>query len=219
MDIGWLNTKYSFSFANWHNPNRMGFGKLRVFNDDVIKSGGKFEMHPHSDMEIITIVMEGAVTHEDSMGNKSKIDTGKIQVMSAGTGVVHSEANEEGEDLHLYQIWIEPEKMGIEPRYEESEIDWAGKDGLTMLVSRDGRNKTIKINQEAEIYLLNSNEKHSSEFLLKSSRGLFIFVIEGNLNIDDQTVGEGDSVEIDGPKELLLSFDEKGKALLIDTPV
>lgn len=217
MNIGWLNTSYSFSFANWHNPARMGFGKVRVFNDDLIYPDGKFEMHPHSNMEIVTIVLSGAVTHEDSMGNKSKIKEGMIQVMSAGSGVVHSEANEEDKELHLYQIWIEPDKLNIKPAYGEKEIGWNKNNGLTELVSGKGSGDVMSINQDVSIYSLSLEQGLSEKYHVNKGRGLFLFLSTGELNINGEKIQEGDSVEILGEEIVEIEALTSLTAVLIDT--
>ena len=132
---GWLDARHHFSFANYYNPERMGFGALRVINDDIIKAGAGFDTHPHKDMEIITYVRKGAITHRDSRGNQGRTEAGDVQVMSAGTGIFHSEFNLESEDTNLYQIWIEPNKIGVQPRWDAREFPTEETEGvLTLLV-------------------------------------------------------------------------------------
>ncbi|NDF13442.1 MAG: pirin family protein, partial [Proteobacteria bacterium] len=131
----WLNAHYHFSFSGYHNPERMGHGALRVINDDIVRGGGGFQMHPHRDMEIITYVRKGAISHRDNLGNKGKTEAGNVQVMSAGTGIFHSEHNLENVDTNLYQIWIEPNEEGVKPRWEAREFPKKVGSGLSLLAS------------------------------------------------------------------------------------
>ncbi len=150
---GWLDARHTFSFANYYHPDHMGYRSLRVMNEDRINPGAGFPPHPHQDMEIITYVLEGALAHKDSTGGESVIRPGTVQYMSAGTGVTHSEFNASNDDpAHLYQIWIEPNKRGAAPRYEERQIGTAREGTLALIASGDGREGSFKIHQDADLY-------------------------------------------------------------------
>src|SRR5207248_10148597 len=153
-DYGWLNTRHTFSFDQYRDPDWMGFRSLRVINEDLVAPGGGFPMHPHRDMEIVTYVLEGALAHKDSMGNGSVIKPGDVQYMSAGTGVAHSEFNaSKSETAHLYQIWMFPDKQGYTPAYDQKNFSDAEKRGkLRLVVSPDGREGSVKIRQDNELY-------------------------------------------------------------------
>jgi len=215
----WLDSKYSFSFADWHDPQRLGFGKIRVFNDDEIKPGKGFPMHEHMDMEIVTIVTEGEVTHRDNMMHEERVGTDEIQVMTAGTGIVHSEMNESQDPLKLYQIWIRPAYFDLDPHYSKKKIVWDNKNSITTLVEGVPDNKTLRINQDVEIKTLVSEKGHTHKYEIKKDRGLFIFVIEGTLEISKEKIMTGDSVEIEDSGEIEIGALGFSKAIIIDTPL
>lgn len=177
---GWLSTRYSFSFANWYEPSRMGFGTLRVLNDDTIAPASGFGAHGHRDMEIVTIVMAGAVMHEDSMGNKKQVKAGEVQVMSAGTGVVHAERNESpSKALKLFQIWVEPRAPGGSARYEQASFDFT-RAGETVLVSPKG---ALSLQQDAWLSLINLTKEEVLTYQVKKSgNGVYFFVVEGSVS-------------------------------------
>lgn len=222
---GWLDTHFSFSFADWYEPSRMGFGALRVLNDDVIAPKRGFGMHPHDNMEIVTIVTRGAVTHRDNMGNERTISRGTIQAMSAGKGIVHSEMNEsETEPLHLFQLWIEPRTRDIEPRYEERSV--MGLDEQpgtsTLLASPDGEHASLKMYQDAYITLAIIDSGHPIQYSMRArAHGVYCFVIQGAIAIDDNSLESRDaagltefeSVTITGTGSLPASV------LLIEVPM
>ena len=207
-DFGWLKTKYSFSFSNWYNPSRMGFGNLIVLNDDIIKPQTGFGFHPHDNMEIVTIMLKGELTHEDSMGNKKVLRENYIQHMSAGTGIIHSEMNLGKSDVHLLQLWILPKKKNIMPLYQEKKIEYVI--GETLLISKDGNNNTLSINQNCEISIL-QGESELKINLNKTKE--FLFVIEGSMKIFEKTLKIGDSIEIEDENDSILKYN--GKILLV----
>ncbi len=216
-EYGWLSTRYSFSFSNWYNPARMGFGKLRVLNDDIIAPHTGFDTHGHRDMEIITIVMRGVVSHKDSMGNERKVEEGMIQVMSAGTGVMHSEHNNEDVPLELFQLWIESKEKGIAPRYEEKKIDFLKDEDVRAILVGEG---ALTINQDASITYISSIEERIEAYSLKdASRGVYLFVIEGNVKVGDSVAERRDALCITETTELSLHLSPNTKVLLVETPL
>ena len=207
-DFGWLKTKYSFSFSNWYNPQRVGFGNLLVLNDDIILPGTGFGFHPHENMEIVTIMLKGELTHKDSMGNSKTLKENYIQHMSAGTGVVHSEMNLGKSEVHLLQLWILPKKIDITPIYQEKKIEYST--GETKLISNSGENNTLKINQTCEISMLQGKSELKLSF--KKAK-IFMFVIDGSLDIFEEKINTADSIEIENENNLNLNYN--GKILLI----
>lgn len=196
---GWLNTKYSFSFSNYYDPNFMGFGPLRVINDDRIAGGGGFPTHPHDNMEIVTYVLEGALAHKDSMGNGTTINAGDVQRMSAGTGVRHSEFNASDKiGVHLLQIWIVPDKDGYEPSYEQKQFTRDDKLGnLRLVASNDGRDGSVSIHQKANIYAAIFNDGDSAELALAKGQGVWVQIAKGgSVIVNDTELKQGDGLAI-----------------------
>lgn len=191
---GWLNTFHHFSFARYYNPEKMGFGKVRVINNDYIAPRTGFDTHPHSNMEIITYVVDGRLTHKDSMGNTGTLQRGEVQYMSAGTGIYHSEHNLHDSILHLYQIWIKPEEFGLKPNYGESHFSWEERvDKLFHMVSPMGGNAPIKIYSDVNIYSIYTDKEFNFE--VKNGRQLYLVNIEGEVKISDYTLNEAESLE------------------------
>src|ERR1700722_19091554 len=190
----WLDSRFSFSFADYHDPAHMGFRSLRVINEDRVAAEGGFPMHPHRDMEIITYVMEGELEHKDSLGTGAVIRPGDIQRMSAGTGIVHSEFNPSfGDAVHLLQIWILPAKRGGSPSYEQKKINDAsvtGKFGL--IASPDGVDGSISLQQDAKLWLAKLKKGESAEFDLKSGRGAWAQIARGAVTLDGKDMDKGD---------------------------
>ncbi|MDB5264837.1 MAG: hypothetical protein JWN64_408 [Parcubacteria group bacterium] len=217
-DHGWLKTKYSFSFADWYEPSRMGFGSLRVINDDSIAPDSGFGAHQHKDMEIITIVMDGTVTHKDSMGNEGTVKAGEVQVMSAGTGVVHSEFNvSKDEPLSLFQIWIEPKSTNIAPRYAQHAFGRRTEPGLTTLVSPEGSEEGLHIHQDAYIYEGVVNAAHPLTYSLKSEEGkVYVLVIDGTLIIEGDTLEKRDAMGFWDTKDISIQSPSAATFLLIE---
>lgn len=197
-DHGWLQAKHTFSFADYHDPARVRFGKLRVINEDRIAPGQGFGTHPHNDMEIITYVISGAIEHKDSMGNGTVIPAGDVQRMTAGTGVLHSEFNHsQDEELHLLQIWIFPDENGLEPGYEQTPFPREAKlNRLCLIGSRDGREDSVTIHQDVDLYasLLESGKQVTLDGV--ADRRVFIQVVSGELRINGELVGAGDGMQI-----------------------
>jgi len=217
-DYGWLSTRYSFSFNTWYDESKMGFGKLRVLNDDVIAPGEGFGRHGHRDMEIITIVIRGSVAHQDSMGNAYVVHEGDVQVMSAGTGVMHSERNASpDEQLELFQIWIEPKELSIEPRYEQRHFNV--KHITHNMVELVGKN-SLAINQDASItYGSFSNDDEYVYNIKHQNNGVYIFVIEGSVDVAGQILGKRDAVGVESSKEIPIISRENSTFLIIEVPM
>lgn len=219
---GWLNAHHTFSFANYYNPERIHFGVLRVLNDDQISGGMGFGMHPHDNMEIITIPLSGAVEHKDSMGNHGAIRAGEVQVMSAGTGVMHSEFNKNAdEDLKLLQIWVIPEKRGVTPRYDQATFDATRKNEFVQVVSPVGKEEPgLQIHQNARFYLGNLDKGFEGEYHIKAEgNGLYIFVIEGEITVDSQTLNKRDGYGLWETEGVYIKAGADAKVLLMDLPM
>jgi redox-sensitive bicupin YhaK (pirin superfamily) len=219
---GWLSTKHSFSFADYYNPERMGFGALRVLNDDVIAGGTGFGMHPHNNMEIITIPIEGELEHKDSMGNIGVLKAGDVQVMSAGTGIVHSEYNKsKDKELKLFQIWITPDKTNHIPRYEDKSLDSRDfHNTLQNVVSPENGGGVLWIHQNAWLSLGKFDEGKTIEYKIKSkNNGLYIFVISGELKVGEHVLNARDGLGLMNFDSVKISFITDSYFFLIDLPV
>jgi quercetin 2,3-dioxygenase len=216
-DYGWLNTRHTFSFDQYRDPQWMGFRSLRVINEDLVAPGGGFPMHPHRDMEIITYVLEGALAHKDSMGNGSVIHPGDGQRMSAGTGVRHSEANPSTKDpVHLLQIWILPDRHGHEPGYEQKSFPEEEKRGkLRLIASPDGANGSVAIHQDARLYASLLSPGQQVEHQLGVGRFGWLQVAKGAVELNGKALKQGDGAATDDQK-LILKATEESEILLFD---
>ncbi|WP_097025451.1 pirin family protein [Clostridium peptidivorans] len=196
-DLGWLRSKFHFSFAEYYNTNNMNFGVLRVINDDLVEAGTGFDTHPHRDMEIISYVVNGELTHGDSMGNKNTITRGHVQYMSAGTGVYHSEHNLGRDELRFLQIWILPDNNGYKPNYGDYRFNWNDRQNawLHMVSSKQGK-ATIKVNQDVNLSALELEENNEIDYLVKEGRQAYLVQIEGKSNINGITLNQRDAMEI-----------------------
>lgn len=215
-NLGWLKSKFHFSFAEYYNPDNINFGVLRVINDDLIEAGTGFDTHPHSDMEIISYVVNGELTHGDSMGNKSTITRGHVQYMSAGTGVYHSEHNF-GEDIsRLLQIWIFPNKKGYIPNYGDYRFNWDDRhnEWLHMVSSKDG-NAPVKINQDINIYSLELEKDKEIDFQVKEGRQAYLVQIEGISIISNIELTNRDGMEI-VEEDILIKAKETSHILILE---
>jgi hypothetical protein len=200
VDIGWLDSKHSFSFGRYHDPDYMGFESLRVINDDRVAPGGGFDTHPHKDMEIISYVLEGALEHKDSMGNGSVIKPGDVQRMSAGTGVTHSEFNpSQDESAHFLQIWVMPSAKGLEPSYEQKNFSFEDKKGqLKLVASKDGRDGSVSVNQDVDMYAACLDGGDCIEYSLQDSRKVWVQVARGTISLNGEELNSGDGAAIEG---------------------
>lgn len=222
-DYGWLKANYSFSFANYFNPNQVQFGMLRVLNDDFVKGGMGFGTHPHENMEIISIPLKGEIRHKDSMNNTKVITAGEVQVMSAGTGVQHSEFNPSNEELNMLQIWIFPEKQGLEPRYGQKDYTSLLKPNeLINIVTpkNDQAENALWINQQAYLHLGEFESGRKIEYELKDkTHGVYVFLIDGEAEIDDSVLRKRDAIGIRETESFSMEFKNQSKVLLIEVPM
>jgi redox-sensitive bicupin YhaK (pirin superfamily) len=217
-DHGWLNTRFTFSFAEYHDPKHVHFRTLRVMNDDQVAGGGGFPTHPHQDMEIVTYVLEGALQHKDSMGNGSVIRPGDVQYMSAGTGVAHSEFNaSDKEPVHLYQIWMFPDKKGYKPAYDQKHFDDAEKRGkLRLVASPDGRDGSVKIRQDNQLYVTALGPGDTVKHGLMKERHAYVQVARGSVTLNGTKLETGDGAAISAEKALQLTGVKDAEVLLFD---
>ena len=215
---GWLDSWHSFSFAEYYDPQHMGYSDLRVINEDVVQPGRGFGTHGHRDMEIITYILDGALEHKDSMGNGSVIRPGDVQRMSAGRGVQHSEYNPSQKELvHLLQIWIEPNVMGIEPGYEETHFDAVSKRGkLKLIASADGRDGSVKIHQDATVYAALVDGAERVTHKLAKGRKAYVHVARGKLTVNGEQLAAGDALKADGVASITLEKGAQAEVLLFD---
>ncbi len=215
---GWLDSYHTFSFADYYDPAEMGFSSLRVINEDRVAPQGGFPTHPHRDMEIVTYILDGELAHQDSMGNGSVIRVGDVQRMSAGTGIRHSEFNgSEKQAVHLLQIWIEPDTTGLAPSYEQKHFSQAEKQGVFRLVaSRDGREGSVTIHQDAAIYAAIVQAEHTLPYALAAHRRAYLHVARGRINLNGYPLEAGDGAKVFGPEGLKLEGLEDAEILLFD---
>lgn len=216
---GWLDSYHSFSFAGYHDPGHMGYGPLRVINEDRVSPGSGFGTHGHRDMEIISYVLEGGLGHQDSMGNGSTIVPGDVQRMSAGTGVRHSEYNHDKAGVtHFLQIWIEPKFTGIKPSYEQKHFSAAGKRGrLRLIVSPDGRDGSVSMNQDAFLYAGLFEGPERGELEIAAGRRTYVHVARGSLTVNGQRLDTGDALK-SGAGKLNLDNGQAAEVLVFDLP-
>ena len=216
--IGWLDSKHTFSFGSYYNPNAMGFSALRVINDDRVAPGMGFGTHPHRDMEIISYVVEGQLEHKDSMGTGSVIEPGDVQIMSASTGVTHSEFNPSSENpVRFLQIWIPPAEQGIKPQYNQKRFGWDERRGkLRVLVSPEGEEDSLPIHQDARILGGLFDDGEETTFELDPKRNAWVQVVRGKLEVNGVELSEGDGLAIAEESSLELKGIEDSEILVFD---
>ena len=214
--FGWLRTRHSFSFGSYFDPEHMGFRSLRVLNEDWIAPSSGFPKHPHRDMEILTYVLEGTLEHHDSLGNGSKIRPGEIQRMSAGTGIVHSEFNPStSEETHLLQIWIEPDRVGAEPGYEQRSISVAEEPGRFHLLAGSEPEAAVQIRRDARLYAARLRPGDDLIFDAEPGRGLWLQTVRGRARVDGWELAEGDGLSAENTERLAVHADEGGAEVLL----
>jgi redox-sensitive bicupin YhaK (pirin superfamily) len=217
-NFGWLDSRHTFSFGHYFDPSHVGFGPLRVINDDRVAPGAGFPAHPHGDMEIISYVLDGALEHKDSLGTGSVIRPGDVQRMSAGTGIRHSEFNaSKTASVHFLQIWIIPEEDGLKPSYEQKTFSSDEKDGKLRLVgSRDGRDGSVTIHRDVDLYTTLLSPRQKVTHTLKEGRGAWVQVARGSVSFNGQHLKAGDGVSVASPGELVLDDGKDAEVLLFD---
>lgn len=217
----WLESLHSFSFGGYHDPAHMGYGPLRVINEDIIAPGTGFGMHPHRNMEILTWVISGTVAHKDSMGNTAEVTPGDIQLMSAGAGIRHSEFNPSADTpLHLLQIWLLPRESGTAPGYQQRALLAGELDGrLALIVSPDGRDGSLRIRQDADIYAARLKGGQSLDFVARKGRRYWLQLATGAMTVNGQTLSAGDGLAIENEEHISMSATAHGaEALFFDLP-
>ena len=216
--IAWLDSRHTFSFGSFQDPQRMGFRALRVINDDRVTPSAGFGIHSHQDMEIITYVLSGELEHKDSLGNGEIIKPGDAQIMSAGTGITHSEFNpSKSNSVHFLQIWILPNQTGIAPRYEQRSFAPAEKQGkLRLIVAPDGRDGAVKIYQDVELYVAQLEPGETIDYRAKPGRYTWVQVAQGNLTLNNESLQAGDGVQVSGAEDLTIRADTGTEVLIFD---
>jgi redox-sensitive bicupin YhaK (pirin superfamily) len=216
-NLGWLDSRHTFSFGHYYDPDHMGFGPLRVINEDRVRPGAGFDTHGHQDMEIISYVLEGALEHKDSIGTGSVIRPGDVQVMSAGTGIRHSEFNHsKREPVHFLQIWVLPNRKGLPPRYDQKSFPESEKrDRLRLVGSPDGRDGSIVIHQDAEIYDALLSRDHAVSHALKAGRKGWVQVVSGAVEVNGKAAGAGDGVAVEDEAALSITSRADGSEVLL----
>lgn len=218
-DYGWLKTYWLFSFADYYDPNNIQFGALRVFNDDVVEPGTGFPTHPHHEMEIVTVVLSGEMTHKDSMGNKTVIRAGDVQRMSAGTGLTHSEYNLGNEPVHFYQIWIYPDERGLTPGYDQKMFARASwKNRFLPIASGQNITGTVTFHTNATIYRAELDKGRELDFKADDSRRIFVYLTAGEVNINGEKLMEKDQARIDLVERIEFKAMKESGLILIDVP-
>jgi len=219
---GWLHSRHTFSFANYYDPDRIHFGALRVLNDDMVEAGKGFGMHPHDNMEIISIPLEGELEHQDSMGNTAVIRHGDVQVMSAGTGIFHSEYNKNKDRrVKFLQIWVIPNKKNATPRYDQITLDISDRHNkLQQVVSPDPKDEGVWIHQDAWFHLGNFDQGFRTEYTIKKKdNGVYVFILKGDLTINGQSLSDRDGFGIWDVDSLSLQADSDVEILLMEVPM
>ena len=216
----WLDSRHSFSFGEYYDPKRMGFSTLRVINEDWVAANGGFPMHGHRDMEIVTYVMEGALSHKDSLGNGSTIRPGDVQRMSAGRGILHSEFNHAADEtVHLLQIWLLPKFSGIQPNYAQAYFPLAERQGkLQLVVSEDGRDGSLSMNTDANLYASLLDSSSEVTYLVPAGRAAYIHVARGTLTLNGETLQAGDAIATRETGALTLTTHSTAEVLVFDLP-
>ncbi|MES2764278.1 MAG: pirin family protein [Bacteroidota bacterium] len=221
-DHGWLKSRHTFSFAGYQDRNRMNFGLMRVLNDDIVAPGKGFGAHPHENMEIVSIPLKGTLAHKDSTGVAKEIKTGDVQIMSAGSGITHSEYNySPEEEVHFLQIWIYPKEKDIQPRYEQKSFEKDGfKNSFKTVVSPQKESDAVWINQDTWFSMGNFDEGKTAEYSFKKEgNGAFIFLLKGEAEIDENVLKERDAIGIEDFKNVEMKFLKDSEVLVIDVPM
>lgn len=219
-ELGWLHSRHSFSFGQYYNPEKVNYGLLRVLNDDIVEPGEGFGTHPHENMEIISIVLKGQLEHRDSMGNGSVINEGDVQVMSAGTGITHSEFNpSDYEKVNFLQLWIFPKERGIQPRYDQKNFK-VGENEVIKVVSGEKSNEQLLINQDASIYQGKLNRGKDFTFTFdRKGYGAYLFVLEGSVILEEDTLNKRDAAGISEADKFMINSITDTEYIIVETPM
>lgn len=216
-DHGWIQSRHTFSFAGYYDPEHVGVSALRVINDDKVAPGAGFATHSHQDMEIISYVKRGTIEHKDSIGNIERLPAGEFQLMSAGTGVTHSEYNPSNtEPLEFLQIWIQPNVYGVEPGYQQNRF--AAEEGMQLIASPDARDGSLLLHQDASLYQLCLNTGQSAYHPLEAGRTVYVHVIAGTISVNGERLTDGDGAAVNEVDTIDFAGVEKGEALVFDLP-
>jgi redox-sensitive bicupin YhaK (pirin superfamily) len=217
-DLGWLNSRHTFSFGGYHDPKHMGISVLRVINDDVVAPGAGFAPHSHRDMEIISYVKQGVIEHQDSIGNVQTLPAGEFQLMSAGTGVTHSEYNaSQSDSLKFLQIWIEPNRRGIQPGYQQKRFE--PRPGLQLIAAPDARDGSLLLHQDARLYRALLNDGERAELAFDAGRTAYVHVVTGAFDLNGERLSDGDGAAVkDVASVTLVGIDNASEALVFDLP-
>lgn len=217
-NFGWLDSKHTFSFGHYYDPANMGFGKLRVINEDIVEGGAGFGTHPHDNMEIISYVLDGALAHKDSLGTGSVIRPGDVQRMSAGTGIAHSEFNASPKDpVHFLQIWVLPEQRDLEPSYEQKSFPAEQRRGSLALVgARDGRDGAVTIHQDLDLFVADLQKGDTVSHALRPSRKAWVQVTRGSVSVNGSAIGAGDGAALTDEAEVRIAANDNAEVLLFD---
>ncbi|CAH1905539.1 Quercetin 2,3-dioxygenase [Candidatus Nitrotoga sp. HW29] len=217
-NFDWLFSRHTFSFGNYYDPQQSGFSDLLVINDDIVQAGKGFNTHPHRDMEIFTYVIDGALAHKDSMGTGSAIKAGDVQLMSAGTGITHSEFNHSQTELvHFLQIWLVPDKKGVQPRYQQSHFSQAEKQGrLQLIISPDGTEKSLSVYQDVRVYAGCFNGDEQAQLTLVGNRYAYVHIVRGVLTVNGTVLNEGDGARIRNESLITLQQGQNAEVLVFD---
>lgn len=220
-NFGWLDSKHTFSFGRYYNPDRVNFGALRVLNDDIVKGGAGFGTHPHDNMEIVSIPLRGDLKHEDSTGRGEIIKTGDVQIMSAGSGLQHSEFNpNQDKEVNFLQIWVLPKERNITPRYDQKTFDTSGRDNAIQTVVSPTDEQAVWINQDAYFSLSNLSSGSSIDYQMNHTRnGVYLFVLEGEANVADTTLSKRDGLGVWETDLVNISASTDAKLLFIEVPM
>ena len=217
-NFGWLDSKHSFSFGHYYDPRNMGFGALRVINEDIVSGGAGFGTHPHDNMEIISYVLDGGLAHKDSLGTGSVIRPGDVQRMSAGTGIAHSEFNASKDDpVHFLQIWVLPEERGLKPSYEQKSFPAEKRRGRLQLVgARDGRDGAVTIHQDVDLFVANLDKGDAVSHALRPRRKAWVQVTRGEVTVNGNVVGQGDGAALTDETEVSIAANDNAEVLVFD---
>jgi len=219
-DHGWLQTHWHFSFSDYHDPNNVNWGALRVFNDDIVQPGGGFDMHPHRDMEIITYVLSGELEHQDQLGNRGVVRPGEVQVMSAGRGIIHGERNASPTTpVHFLQIWIMPKLRGIQPRWEQKQFAAEDRNGkLLPVVSSGNVAGTLAINQDATVFVSKLAGGQSATHATTPDRHSYLFVISGEAKVNGRSLAAGDQARVTDETKVEIAAESDSELIVLDVP-